>query len=62
MIHFLGVVLIIHACFSLIQYRKFMVSHYGEHNVPVDMKIEFLMGFALFLTYFVKQLKTLKKV
>lgn len=31
-----------------------MVSHYGEHDVPIDMKIEFLLGFALFLTYFLK--------
>lgn len=39
-----------------------MVSHYGFHDVPNDMKIEFLVGCILFLPYFVNKLKTLRSV
>jgi hypothetical protein len=54
----------IHAMWSLIEFRKVKVKYTGSHYVPIDIQLEFFIGAFLiffYITTLFKKLKTIHK-
>ena len=59
---YLGIVMILHSCYSLSEFRKFKVKYTGSHYIPKDIMVEFFLGIILVVVYVSSLLTKLKSV
>ena len=62
MILYLSVAIFFNAIFSLIEFRKFKIKNSMKSYIPIDIQIEFIIGFFLFLFYIFKKLNSFKSI